>query len=227
MTKSIDKTLFHVQARSQQGKKTSVLRSQGLVPANIYGQSKESQAIQMNASNFRRLYQDEGDTGLIFLKVDEANKEIPVLVDDVQVNPVDGRLLHVVFRQVNLAEKIEAEVPIELVGENKTPDTNVVQVRDSLIVTALPADLPENFEVDISVLTEVGQTITIADLKYDTSKVGLVLTGEINESDPVVILQEVKEEVEEEVTEEAGEAEDAAAASADEGGGKADQDKAE
>jgi hypothetical protein len=72
----------------------------------------------------------------------------------------------------------------------------VLTVVDALEVSALPTDLPDKFEVDISALKDFGDTITIGDLKYDREKVEIQMTGEVNEESPVVLLQEVKEEVE-------------------------------
>jgi large subunit ribosomal protein L25 len=198
MTRDNQKTLFHVRSRDVKGKKTSQLRKNGLVPANIYGPSGTSQSIEVPTTPFIKLYEKEGDTGLIYLTIDDSKKQVPTLVDEVQYNSVSRQLLHVTFRQVSLTEKIEAEVPIQLVGESKVPGTTVVQTQDSLEVSALPTDLPESFEVDISTLLEVGQSITIADLDYDRSQVEIVFVGDMDETSPVVLLQEVKEEVEEE-----------------------------
>lgn len=198
---SNDKIIFHVKTREIEGKKVSQLRNAGSLPGNVYGLSEDSQAVVVDQKIFAKLYAEEGDTGLIYLNIDESKKQIPVLIDEVDYHPVTGALVHAVFRRVNLAEKIEAEVPIELVGENDVPGSMVLTVRDSLEVMALPAEIPEKFTVDISTLKEFGDTITIADLDIDLSKVEVVITGDMDMSDPVVLLQEVKEEVEEEVAE--------------------------
>lgn len=191
-----DKVVFHVKSRDTDTKPKK-FRNDGSIPANIYGLSKDSEAVVFDANMFRKLYDDVGDTGLVYVKVDDK-KEQPVLIDAVDTESVGNKVLHVAFKRVNLKVAVTADVPIELIGENEIPETIVTQVKQDVEVEALPANLPEKFEVDISTLTEVGQTITLADLDIDSSKVSFVL-GE--EGDPaeetVVVLQQVQEEPEE------------------------------
>lgn len=196
------KTIIHVSERELQGKAVKRLRTDGLVPANIYGQAKDSDSISIDAAAFQKFYAAEGDSGLMYLAIEGKKKEVPVLIDEVQFHPVTDHVLHVSFRRVNLKEKIRSEVPIVLVGENEVPEAAIITVRDALEVEALPTDLPENFTIDISTLTEIGQSVTIADLEYDKETVEVVMTGEMNMDAPVVLLQEIKEEVIEEEPEE-------------------------
>lgn len=189
-----NKISFQVSTRTIKGKKVSALRAQGLVPANVMSGGVESLMISMPQQAFKKLYKQVGDTQVIYLSVD-GKEERPVLVEEVASHPVTGLVRHVVFHQVNLKEKIEAEVPVEVIGENKIPNTVILTVHDTITVEALPTDLPEKFVVDISKLTEVGQSITFADLDYDKDKVEIKMDEEM--TSPVVILQEVKEEVEE------------------------------
>lgn len=198
MNEKNKKTVFHVSSRSVIGTSKVKKLPKNKIAGNVYGVQEESTPIIMDYKGFAKLHEDEGDTGLVYLEIGENKTHIPVLIDDVQAHPVTGNLQHVVFRRVNLKEKLSAAVPIELVGENNVPETNVVQVLNELEVEALPTDFPENFEVDISLLKEIGDSITIADLKYDKSKVTIEFSGDMDETAPVVLLQEVKEEVEEE-----------------------------
>lgn len=189
------KTTFHVKKRPTAVKFGSSQRKLGNIPGNVFGLKKESEAIEMLGSAFGKLFASEGDTGLIYLSIEGEKQEQPVLISEVQRHAVTGEIIHASFKRVNLKQEIEASISIELVGENAVPDSTALLVIDSLTVKALPADLPEKFELDISKFTEVGQSITIADLAFDRSKVSLVLSGETSEESPVVILQEVKEEV--------------------------------
>ncbi len=191
-----EKTIFHIKNRDVVGKKVSQLRAKGMLPANIYGLGATSQPVMVETKAFSKLYEEEGDTGLIYLSLEGEKEQIPVLIDEVDYHSVTGEVLHAVFRRVNLSEKITAEVPVELVGENDVPGATVVMVRDMLEVSALPAELPENFEVDIAALKEIGDSIAIKDLVIDKEKVEIVMTGDMDEESPLVILQEVKEEEE-------------------------------
>ncbi len=95
------------------------------------------------------------------------------MITDVQADPISQRVIHVDLRQVNLKEKINAMIDIELTGESPAEDQGavIITVRDQIEVEALPTDLPEKFVVDISALKEVEDMITVADLQYDKSKV--------------------------------------------------------
>ena len=148
-----------------------------------------------------------GETPLFYLKT-EKDEELPVLIDELQAHSLSGEPNHISFKRVNLLEKVSSEIPVELVGENSVSGAVVVLTQDSIEVEALPADLPEKFEVDISKLTEVGQSLSYLDLSFDKDKVKLLIEEEKLE-EPVVLLQEVKEEVIEEPVvevEEGGEA---------------------
>ena len=83
----------------------------------------------------------------------------------------------------------------------------MVQYIDEVEIEALPTDLPEKFEVDVSGLAEVDQFISVGDLKFDKSKIKM-------ENDPeqiIVKIEPLRKEEEElppapEVTEGEGEA---------------------
>jgi large subunit ribosomal protein L25 len=227
MTKS-QKTVLHVAERQLTGKKVKQLRQKGLIPANVYGLGEGSEQIEVSAQIFSKLLREQGDTSLIYLQVG-TDKEVPTLIGEVQYDTMTDSPTHVTFKRVNLKVKVTAEIAVEMTGEFEVPNANATLTRNVLEVEALPADLPEVFEVDISGLTEVGQTIQVTDLNYDREKVTILLSEEELES-PLVIVQEVKEEVEEAPAESvAGEttAAEGEAALATEGEAPAAQEKKE
>jgi large subunit ribosomal protein L25 len=208
------KTVFAVTKRDVIGKKAKRLRTATQVLGNIMGDVEASFPLEMSSNAFQKVFDQVGETGLIYLKVSDEAQERPVLVNDIQRDPVSGQIIHVVFRQVDLSEKVTAEVPVEVVGLFDVKNAVLATLHQSIKVSALPTDLPEKFEVDISGLKEFGQAITFADLNYDKSKVTL----QIDESEmqsPVVMVQEVKEEVEEAPVVAATEGEAAAAPAAE------------
>lgn len=190
------KIVFSATPRSVMGKKTKQLRKQSSIPANINGNVEKAVPVSVNAMEFARVYDKIGDTGLVYLKVEGESKERPVLVSEVQHDPLTNEVVHVMFRQVNLSEKVTAEVPVEVVGELTLKSALVVTVHDAIKVEALPADLPEKFEIDVAQFTEVGQSVTFNQLSYDRSKVHLHVEEDQLDT-PVVLVQAVKEEVEE------------------------------
>ncbi len=190
------KITFTAQPRTVLGKKSKVFRNNRQVPGNISGDLKASIPVTVEEVEFAHLYEKVGDTGLFYLKVEGEKEERPVLVVEMQKDPLSNKLLHVVFRQVDLSEKVTAEVPVETVGEFGLKGALVVTVHQNIEVEALPQDLPEKFEIDLSTLTEIGQVITFNQLNYDKSKVQLKIEADQLDS-PVLMVQEVKEQVEE------------------------------
>lgn len=141
------------------------------MPANIYGKKIKSLAVQVKADEFQKVFSEAGETGLVELKLGE--KVHPVLIHNVQLGPVSDLPLHIDFLEVSLKEKVTATVPIELIGESPAEKEGgvVVQQMHEVEVEALPTDLPEKIEVDISGLTEIDQAIKAGELKVDKTKV--------------------------------------------------------
>ncbi len=208
------KILFQATPRTLMGRKVSQLRKTKQVPANVSGDVKSSLAIAIDQRKFTQLYDQVGDTGLFYLQVEAEQADRPVLISEVQRDPITDQVLHVVFRQVNLSEKITAEVPVEVINATEIKDAVLVVLHNEIEVEALPQDFPEKFEIDASTLTEIGQTISFKDLKFDKATVKLMIDEE-QMDEPVVMIQEVKEEVEEAPVVEAAAEGDAAATPAE------------
>ncbi len=168
----MDKHTLKAEKRKILGQKVKTLRKEGVLPANIYGKKVKSLAIQIPLNEFEKIYKEAGETGIIEISVDKSIR--PVLINNVQMHPVTDIPLHVDFLQIDLKEKVTADVPIDFVGESPAEKSGlgtVVQHINEIEVEALPANLPEKFEVDLSKLTEVGKTVLIKDLVVDTKKV--------------------------------------------------------
>jgi large subunit ribosomal protein L25 len=170
---------LEVLKREVKGKKVRFLRRGGLIPCNIYGHGIES----------------AGGTDLIALKIGGADTPGMVLIRDVQRNPMTGEPIHVDFYQVNMAEKLKADVPLVFTGAApalKLKNVSLMHAMTSLQIEALPDDLPHNIEVDISSLALPEQSIHVKDLKV-SSKITIL-------ADPdqmLIKVSEVRKAVEE------------------------------
>ncbi len=156
--------------REIRGKKVRFLRRRGLTPANLYGHNVESTALQIETSELKHALSKAGMSSLIALKVDGTKLPKMVIVRDVQREPLSGEFLHVDLYQVKMEEKIKLEVPLLLVGEApaiKERGGILVQNMSSLEVECLPANMPHNFEVDLSVLKEIDQAVHVRDIHTD------------------------------------------------------------
>ncbi len=202
MTSSSEKILFHVFSRDKAGTGfAKKLRKQGKVVGNVFGLGSDSQGVYMDKQAIKKLYTSHGDTGLIYLQIGESKNQIPVLISDYSTDPFGINVLNVSFRRVDLSDPIQAEISIYIVGETDIPESVVSLVKDSVEIEALPSDLPEKFEIDISGLTEIGQSISLAELQYDKSKITLLLDEDQNpEEITLVIVQAIAGEVEEDET---------------------------
>ncbi len=165
MTK--EKKQIKVEARTTLGKKVKKLRKEGLTPATVYGHKFESKSIQFKTIELERLYDEVGESGLVELLID--SEKLPILFRNPQYHPIEGNIIHIDCYKVNLKEKITATVPIEFVGESQAVKNGnvLVEVSNEVEVEALPTDLPENITVDISILNEIDDMITVGDIKLD------------------------------------------------------------
>lgn len=162
----MDVKKLKAEKREITGRKLKYLRASGVLPGNVYGKGVKSEALQVNLNEFKKIFKEVGETGIVSLELDGKGR--PVLVSNLQRNPKSDDLLHVDFRQVDLKEKIEAQVPVVLIGESPAEKQSlgtVVLLLNEITVEALPMDLPEKFEVSVDELTEVDQAIYVKDLK--------------------------------------------------------------
>ncbi|RJQ28097.1 50S ribosomal protein L25 [Candidatus Parcubacteria bacterium] len=155
-----------VNPRTALGKKVKKLRKQGLIPANIYGKDIKSTAVELPLKEFINVFNKAHETGLVDLEFDK--KTIPVLIYNVQVNPVTQEPLHADFYKVNLKEKITTNIPVVAVGEPLAVTEKKGILLNSLFeieVEALPAELPEKIEINVENLKEVDEEIRVEDIK--------------------------------------------------------------
>ena len=147
------------------GRKVKNLRKDGILPATIYGKTTYPLTIQVSTDEYIHVFKQSGETGLISLMIDGVSH--PVLVKNLQIDPVTSAPLHIEFHQVNLKEKIRANVPITTTGESLAIKEKVgilLQLLDEIEVEALPTDLPEHIEIDISKLTHVNDHMLVKEL---------------------------------------------------------------
>lgn len=174
------------------------LRQAGLIPAVVYSGSDENTTIQMNRHDFELMLSRHGsESMMIGLSIDGAPSR-QVLLKEVQHHPIDGGVLHVDFHAVDMHEKITVSIPIELVGDPKGFLAGGVldHALRELEVDCLPGDIVEQFEVDVSEL-EIGDNMTVADMKVDTAKYDVLTDPELAVAS-VVPPRKAEEEIEEE-----------------------------
>ncbi|HEX7196975.1 MAG TPA: 50S ribosomal protein L25 [Candidatus Limnocylindria bacterium] len=222
-------------AREAQGKANKRLRREGFVPGVVYGKGEESTNVQVEAKTFETLYRAAGKTSVVKFRLPGASRATSGFIKSVQRHPLSGRALHVDYFLVNLNVEMEVDVPLVFSGEapavEETGGTllhNVSNIR----VKALPADIPHEIPVDVSVLRSLDVAIHVRDLSLNRDLVTVVTDGETlvatvvpprveEEPEPVVAEGEELEGEGAEVPE-GGEAAEGAEGAEGEGGGTAE-----
>ncbi len=192
----MERTSIKVESRKVLGKKVKKLRSEGLVPANIFGKDIKSIAVSIDLKDFQKAFKEAGETALIDVKL--GSEVYPSLIHNLQRDPKRDFVIHVDFHKVNLKEKITTYVPVILEGESpvaKSGEGLLLQTLNEVEVECLPTDIPTNITINAEKLTEVGQSVHVKDLKIDKDKV--TITNEPEEVVVTVQTAEMKEVVEE------------------------------
>ena len=203
-----DKLELTAEKRQTLGRKVKSLRRQGFLPANLYGKKVQSTAVQVDLKSFLNTFKESGETGLINLTIKGEKKTRPVLIHHVQFQPVSEQPIHADFYQVDLKVKVTTEVPIELIGESPAVKEKLgilIQPLTEVEVEALPADLPDKLELDISGLKKVDEAVTVADLKMSAGVKVLTSKKEVlAKIEPLAQEEEITPPVEEKAAQEAG-----------------------
>jgi large subunit ribosomal protein L25 len=142
------------------------LRRDGLIPGVLYGRGKAPHAFAIGERELRKAL--TGSAGLhAILDVVLAGQKTthPSILKDYQADVVSGRLAHIDLQEVRLDQPIQAQVVIELVGEAAGSIEGGVlsQVTREINVEALPLEVPERIEVDVTSM-EMGDTLRLADV---------------------------------------------------------------
>ena len=145
------------------------MRATGRVPAVIYGREVKPQNLEIKSKDLDNLIKHSvSENLLVDLFVDgDARQKRLALVQEVQHHALSGHVLHVDLHEVAETERVTIMVPVESVGEPsgvKNGGGVLEHVLFKLKVRALPKDLPEIIQVDVSSL-EIGQSIHIGDIK--------------------------------------------------------------
>jgi large subunit ribosomal protein L25 len=143
-------------SREDQGKGASRrLRHEGLVPAVIYGGSKDEAPVAISLVNKDLVKQLEDQTFFSsILTVSLEGKETKVIIKDLQRHPAKPALLHADFQRIAEDQKIKITVPVSFINFEKSAaskaaakfavEANVVEI------LCLPKDLPEVVTVDLT-----------------------------------------------------------------------------
>lgn len=142
------------------------LRRTKRVPGVYYGHKEKSVAVDVDYQEFRKAFKKVGANQVLELSIDGKKK--PVLIHEVQYNPLTDNYDHIDFLHVNMNEEITAQIPVVIVGVApavKNFSGVMTTLKHEIEVRCLPAHLPQTIEVDVSGLEQLHTSIHLKDLK--------------------------------------------------------------
>jgi large subunit ribosomal protein L25 len=197
------KVVLKATKRDVVGKQVGALRRQGKLPAVLYGHNVETTPILLDAYEASQTLSRLTSSSL--LTIDLEGKEFLAQVRERQRDFIKNRLVHVDFQIVSLTEKMRTKVSIELTGTAPAVKNFTAIIHTGLTameVECMPQDLPARIVVDISGLTELGDSVRVRDVVL-SDKVKILA-----DSDEIIAVATASKK--EEISEEAPVAEEAA-----------------
>ncbi|MBP6931599.1 MAG: 50S ribosomal protein L25 [Candidatus Pacebacteria bacterium] len=178
--------------KRSKAEKLAIVRSNGMVPAVVYGAKVDNTSISVPSIDFIKVWKGAGESSTLVLSLE--GKNIDVLIHEVQVDPIKGFPKHVDFLAVDMNKPIEVAVPLEFTGvapAEKAGLGSLVKVIHEVEISALPKDIPAHITVDISTLETLENQIHVSDLVLPAGVTMISDTEEV-----VALVAAAKEEVE-------------------------------
>lgn len=181
--------------RQETGKVLGKFRRQGKVPANIFKKHADSTQIWVDANQLNKILLNSHEGSLLYIELGEKSAKLPTILRQIDYDFRTNRATHASFEEINLKEEVTVEIEIEVVGEAPATKAGLVVAipQSNIEIKALPTDLPEKLEVDISKLETADDRISAGDVILPK---GVTLITE-----PEVVLVAIVEPAAEEVEE--------------------------
>ena len=159
--------------RTSFGKKAKSIKTQGGIPAVVYGPGVKNASIEVDQREFKKVFHKAGESSLIELQLDQdpstgsGQEKRPVLIHEIQKDPVSDNIIHVDFYQADLKEEVEVAIPLVFEGVapaekdlGGTLNKNMLEIE----VKALPQNLPHEIKVNIEGLKTFEDHILVKNL---------------------------------------------------------------
>ncbi len=171
------------------------LRSQGFVPCVVYGKNTDAAAVTVGSKDISAIINSPaGANTLVDLIVD--GKTETVIIKELKRDILfQERFVHVDFMQISLKDKLEVQVPVVLTGEAPGVKEGgiIQQTLREVALKCLPAEIPDQVELDISALG-LGETLIVANIKVP---IGSEIISDTEEAVVTVVASKVAADSEE------------------------------
>ena len=166
-------------ARVDLGKKFAKrLRKEQNVPCVIYGGNEEPIHFYAHENEFRKIVYTPN---VYLIDVVVGEKTFKTIMGDIQFHPVTDKIVHIDFLRIFDDQFVKINVPVDIIGNSigvRNGGRLAVNMR-RLLIEALPGDLPETIEIDITSL-RIGTSIRVHELSRDNIKF-------LNNTDDVIV----------------------------------------
>lgn len=193
---SAEDFILEAQIREDAGKGASRrLRRQALVPAIVYGGSKQPQSISIEYKEFVKHLEHEAFYSHI-ISLNISGKSEDVILKDLQRHPAKAEIYHADFLRVSKDQKLTTKVPLHFINEASSKGVKmqggvISHSMTDLEISCLPGDLPEFIEVDLADV-ELGQIVHISDLKLPSGVESVELAHGTDHDLPVAAINKPK-----------------------------------
>jgi large subunit ribosomal protein L25 len=193
---------LQAKTRSEFGKKTKSMKSQGKIPAVIYGKGMKNASVEVDEKEFKKVFRQAGESSLIEISVEGDKEKKSVLVHEIQKDPISDAIIHIDFYQPDLKKEVEVAVPLVFEGVapaekdlGGTLNKNMLEIE----VRALPQNLPHEIKVNVESLKTFEEQILVKDLVMPKDVTAVKGADEIVAS--VLPPQKIEEELASEIKE--------------------------
>ncbi len=199
----MEKIILNADIR-EKNEKLRILRKWKIIPCITYGRKQEPILLKLNNSDLLRAYRKAWESTIINLKI--GKKDIEVVFHQIQKHPVSWDFIHIDFYAITRWEKMTTKISMNFLWESPAKKEGAI-IEESLKeieIKCLPKNLIDSFDVDLSKLKEIWDSIKIKDLNIDKEKYEFSNSLE----DVIVSASQPKKIVLEEETEEGTETEE-------------------
>lgn len=179
------------------------LRREDKVPAVVYGAGEEALSLVLDHNKtMHALSHESFYSHILTLKMGKKSEK--VILKALQRHPVKPRIQHIDFLRVKADQKLSMHVPLHFTGEEAAPGLKeggaFSHHMNDVLVSCLPADLPEFIEVDLSGMV-LNQTVHLTELKLPKGVELVALAHGVEGHDLPMVSIHIPRVVEEEVVE--------------------------
>jgi len=158
---------LQAKTRTELGKKANGLKKAGQIPAVVYGPESKNVTVAVDEKEFKKVLKTAGESSLVELLVEGEKQKRPVLVHEIQRDPVSDTIVHIDFLQPSLTQEVEVNIPLVFEGvalAEKDLGGTLVKNISEIEVKALPQNLPHEIKVSIESLKTFEDHILVKDL---------------------------------------------------------------